>query len=177
MSGRAGARVLVTGGAGFIGANLADRLLRDGCEVVVLDALARPGVERNLAWLQANHRRLGFVQADVRDRTEVERAADGADAVFHLAAQVAVTTSLDDPRADFETNLLGTLNVLEAARAARAPVVFASTNKVYGDLADIALELHDDAWAPADARIHDCGIAEDRVAQARKELEARGLVA
>ncbi len=160
-----GGRVLITGGAGFIGSNLADRLASDGCEVVVLDALARAGVERNLAWLEARHpKRVRRLVADVRDAAAVARAAASADAVFHLAAQVAVTTSMEDPRADFETNLLGTLNVLEAVRAAgrRAPVVFASTNKVYGDLADIALELDGDAYAPVDPAIRTRGVGEDR---------------
>ncbi len=165
MSGTGGRRVLITGGAGFIGANLADRLAGEGCEVVVFDALVRPGVERNLSWLEARHpRRVRFVHADVRDRTAVEAAAADVDAVFHLAAQVAVTTSLDAPRDDFEANLLGTLNVLEAARRAgrSAPVIFASTNKVYGDLGDIALELVDDAYAPVDAAVRAAGVGEDR---------------
>ncbi|MBE7218472.1 MAG: SDR family NAD(P)-dependent oxidoreductase [Caulobacteraceae bacterium] len=160
-----GGQVLVTGGAGFIGANLADRLASEGCEGVVLDALARAGVERNLAWLQARHpRRLRFVRADVRDRAAIEAATADVDAVFHLAAQVAVTTSLDDPRDDFEVNLVGALNVLEAARRAGrgAPVIFASTNKVYGDLGDIALELTNGAYAPVDSAVGAAGVGEDR---------------
>src|SRR3712207_747476 len=109
--------ILVTGGAGFIGSNLAERLARDGHEVLVYDALARPGVEANLAWLKARHpRRVSAVVADIRDEGELNRAAAEAGAVFHLAAQVAVTTSMDDPRSDFAVNLGGTFAVLEALR-------------------------------------------------------------
>ena len=160
----AGKRVLITGGAGFIGANLADRLANDGCEVVVLDALARPGVDRNLEWLEGRHRSLRAIRADVRDATAVTEAVRGADAVFHLAAQVAVTTSLDDPVDDFEVNLRGTLNVLEAARRSgrETPVIFASTNKVFGDLGDLAMALEGDAWKPADATVRANGVGEDR---------------
>lgn len=154
---------LVTGGAGFIGCNLADRLATDGHRVIVFDALTRPGVERNLAWLRQRHgAHLQPVVADIRDATAVQTAAAGADVIFHLAAQVAVTTSLVDPVADFEVNLRGTLNVLEAARARLTPVIFASTNKVYGDLADIALDLIDGRWQPADPAIRATGIGEAR---------------
>lgn len=132
--------VLVTGGAGFIGCNLADRLLREGRHVVVLDDLSRPGSHLNLAWLQARHdaERLTVVGADVRDASIVEAAVAGAEVVFHLAGQTAVATSIVDPKSDFEVNLVGTLNILEAARARRRPptLVYASTNKVYGDLED-----------------------------------------
>ncbi len=161
--GRTGGQILVTGGAGFIGSNLADRLAAEGGDVVVADTLARPGVERNLQWLQARHRaRIRHLAVDVRDRDGIARAAEGVDAIFHLAAQVAVTTSLSDPRADFDVNLLGTLNVLEAAREKHTPVIFASTNKVYGDLADIPLSLLDDAWMPADAGLRGQGVSEAR---------------
>jgi CDP-paratose 2-epimerase len=156
-------RALVTGGAGFIGCNLADRLAREGAEVVVFDSLARPGVERNLAWLQTRHGdRIVPIIADIRDRKGVEAIVRETDVVFHLAAQVAVTSSLVDPREDFEINLVGAVNVLEAARQRRTPVVFASTNKVYGDLADVALELHDDAYQPQDAALRASGIGESR---------------
>ncbi|MGI3776280.1 MAG: SDR family NAD(P)-dependent oxidoreductase, partial [Janthinobacterium lividum] len=146
MSGFAGqgavadGRVLVTGGAGFIGCNLADRLAADGHDVLVFDAMARAGVERNLAWLKRRHpRRVSSVVADVRDRAALEAAVDGAGAVFHLAAQVAVTTSLVEPEADFDVNVRGTLFLLEALRrrGGGVPLVFASTNKVYGDLGDV----------------------------------------
>ncbi|HYD28079.1 SDR family NAD(P)-dependent oxidoreductase [Brevundimonas sp.] len=156
-------RILITGGAGFIGSNLADRLAGTGHDVVLMDTLARPGVERNLKWLLLRHRnRIRNLQTDVRDAAGVATAVADVDAVFHLAAQVAVTTSLSDPREDFDINLGGTLNVLEAARERRTPVIFASTNKVYGDLADVGLELVDDAWAPVDSGLRRAGVDERR---------------
>ena len=161
-----GARpVLVTGGAGFIGCNLVDRLASAGHDVLVFDALARPGVEANLAWLRRRHpHRVTSVVADVRDRAALADAAGRAKAVFHLAAQVAVTTSLEDPEADFEVNLRGTLHLLEAVRrrAERVPVLFASTNKVYGNLADVAVEGNGEAYLPSDPGLRAHGIGEDR---------------
>lgn len=157
--------VLVTGGAGFIGSNLADRLASDGHDVLVYDALARAGVERNLAWLRERHgARIRFVHADLRDEDALTRAAAQASAVFHFAAQVAVTTSLDDPRADHAINVTGTLTLLEALRrhAPDVPFIFASTNKVYGDLADLDFVLEDDAYRPADAHVRARGIGEAR---------------
>jgi len=157
--------ILVTGGAGFIGSNLADRLASDGHRVRIYDALTRPGVESNLAWLQSRHGdRIEPLVADIRDRTALTSAAQGVQAVFHLAAQVAVTTSMVDPVADFAINIEGTLNLLEAlrARADGTPLVFASTNKVYGDLADLDYQLTGDAYAPVDAHVRDHGIGEDR---------------
>jgi CDP-paratose 2-epimerase len=157
--------VLVTGGAGFIGCNLADRLAADGHEVIVFDALMRAGVQRNLDWLKARHgSRIIPVTADTRDARAVDEAVREAQAVFHMAAQVAVTTSLVDPIDDFETNVRGALNVLEAVRRRRRriPVIFASTNKVYGDLADIPLELVDDAYRPEDPRLRATGVSERR---------------
>src|SRR5436853_4702073 len=132
--------ILITGGAGFIGSNLADRLAGEGHTILIYDALSRPGVERNLAWLNMRHgRRITHIGGDVRDEDELARAAADAKAVFHFAAQVAVTTSLADPREDFDINVRGTINLLDAVRVRRepVPVIFASTNKVYGDLADI----------------------------------------
>ena len=139
--------ILITGGAGFIGSNLADRLASQGHEVIVYDALSRAGVERNLAWLKSIHGgRITSIVGDVRDEDELARAAANVKAVFHMAAQVAVTTSLVDPREDFDINVRGTINLLDAIRVRRepVPVIFASTNKVYGDLGDIELiTLHD----------------------------------
>jgi CDP-paratose 2-epimerase len=133
-------RYLVTGGAGFIGSNYVSRLLARGEEVVVYDNLARPGTTANLAWLRAGHgdRSFRFVRGDVRDADHLLTEARATDVILHLAAQVAVTTSVEDPRTDFEVNALGTFNVLEAARRSpRQPVVvYASTNKVYGALDD-----------------------------------------
>jgi len=123
-------------------------------------------VEANLAWLKARHpRRVSAVVADIRDEGELNRAAAEAGAVFHLAAQVAVTTSMADPRSDFAVNLGGTFAVLEALRRRgddRVPLVFASTNKVYGDLGDVALEQEGDSYAPADPGLRAHGIGEDR---------------
>jgi CDP-paratose 2-epimerase len=156
-------KALVTGGAGFIGCNLAHRLACEGAQVTVFDALARPGVESNLAWLQSRHRTaVTPLIADVRDTEAVSAAVRGADAVFHLAAQVAVTTSLVAPREDFDVNVRGALNVLEAARPRATPVIFASTNKVYGALDDVPLELAGDAYRPCDSQLRASGVDERR---------------
>jgi CDP-paratose 2-epimerase len=130
-------RALVTGGIGFIGTNLSHRLLSDGYEVILFDNLSRAGVQHNLDWLKVEHgKQLQFVQGDVRDFDAVLKAMQNVDFVFHLAAQVAVTTSVSNPREDFSINAQGTLNVLEAARRQEPmPVVlYTSTNKVYGGL-------------------------------------------
>ena len=156
--------ILVTGGAGFIGCNIADRLAGAGHEVRIYDALSRPGVERNLAWLKERHGpKITSIVGDVRDEDEVVRAAADVQAVFHMAAQVAVTTSLVDPREDFEINIRGTVNVLDAVRnrSERVPVIFASTNKVYGDFADLPFTSDGDRYQP-DGLIRDTGIDESR---------------
>jgi CDP-paratose 2-epimerase len=146
--------LLITGGAGFIGCNLADRLASEGENVLIYDSLARPGVEANLEWLQKRHpRRIAAVISDVRNRADVRQAVSDSAGVFHLAAQVAVTTSLANPREDFEVNLLGTLNVLEALRHSKLPCVFASTNKVYGALSGCEVSLAGNAYAPKDAAL------------------------
>src|SRR5215510_1796393 len=135
--------VLVTGGAGFIGSNLVASLLRDGHRVTVLDSLARRGSEQNLAWLRSQNCNglFRFINGDVRDPDDARAAARDAEVIYHLAGQVAVTTSVEDPRTDFEVNALGTLNVLEGARlSGRRPIfVFTSTNKVYGGMEDVAV--------------------------------------
>jgi CDP-paratose 2-epimerase len=159
------APVLIIGGAGFIGCNLADRLAGFGYHVRVYDSLQRPGVPVNLDWLRAHHPgRIESVTADIRDAATLADAAADCQAVFHLAAQVAVTTSLADPRTDFAVNALGTLNVLEALRRRppAPPLVFASTNKVYGDLAAVALDDASGAWSPRDPELRRHGIAEHR---------------
>ncbi len=156
--------VLITGGAGFIGCNLAFRLLARGESVTVFDNLSRPGVERNLEWLQETFpERLGIVIADVRNTGAVRNAVHRAKAVFHFAAQVAVTTSLADPVSDFESNLRGTLNVLEALRLAEdpPPLVFTSTNKVYGSLKDVTLTKNKTRYEPADTGVRERGIPEE----------------
>ncbi|WP_156678235.1 SDR family NAD(P)-dependent oxidoreductase [Sphingomonas profundi] len=157
--------ILVTGGAGFIGCNLADRLAGAGHDVIVYDALSRAGVETNLDWLVRSHGdRIRPIVADIRDEARLVEAAAGAKAVFHMAAQVAVTTSLVDPREDFAINIASTLALLEAlrARAPQTPLIFASTNKVYGDLADVDFVLEDQAYRPADPAIRAHGIGEAR---------------
>jgi CDP-paratose 2-epimerase len=158
--------ILVTGGAGFIGANLADRLASTGRPVVILDNLSRAGVERNLAWLKSRHGGDGvrFRLGDVRDGDVVNHAVDGVEAVFHLAAQVAVTTSLAEPMMDFDVNTRGTLNVLEAIRrqAPPPPLVYTSTNKVYGALSDLPLVERPTRHVPRDGRFAARGVSEKR---------------
>jgi CDP-paratose 2-epimerase len=157
--------VLITGGAGFIGANLAHRLLERGCQVRVFDSFARAGVEDNVRWLRDTHgERIEILQGDVRDVPAVQAAVSGVDHVFHLAAQVAVTSSLVDPRHDFEVNALGTLNVLEAMRRCecRPSIVFSSTNKVYGALDDIDVGVIGQRYEPSDRKICERGIGEWR---------------
>lgn len=155
--------ILITGGAGFIGSNLADRLAREGQHVLLLDSLARPGVERNVAWLKARHpTRIAFAKADIRDQAVCGELSIAACAIFHFAAQVAVTTSLCCPGEDFAVNAAGTLGLLEnlRRRAPFTPLIFASTNKVYGDLARIATDVHDGAYQPLDALLRRRGISE-----------------
>ena len=156
---------LITGGAGFIGSNLAHRLLGNGQRVRILDNLSRPGVEQNLQWLREQHgSRLDVEIADVRDAAAVSRAMMGVAQVFHFAAQVAVTTSLQQPQEDFSINAQGTLNVLEAARSRATPpgVVMTSTNKVYGGLEDVALEVQGQRYRPAQSALREHGIDESR---------------
>jgi len=142
---------LITGGAGFIGTNLAAHYLERHQRVTVLDDMSRPGSEENLHWLSARYPDgLRSIRADVRDTSEALRAAvEDADVVFHLAGQVAVTTSVQRPVEDFDINARGTLNVLEAVRrSARRPVVvYASTNKVYGQMDDLAFVRRGERYA------------------------------
>ncbi|HEY8355883.1 MAG TPA: NAD-dependent epimerase/dehydratase family protein [Ramlibacter sp.] len=156
---------LITGGAGFVGSNLANRLLTTGRRVRILDNLSRPGVEQNLQWLRQQHGELlEFERADVRDAAAVAKACAGVTQVFHFAAQVAVTTSLENPQEDFAINALGTLNVLEAARARPVPpaVILTSTNKVYGGLEDLELSVQGQRYLPVDAAVAQRGISEAR---------------
>ena len=130
-------RILITGGAGFLGVNAAIHLIKEGWGVTLLDNLSRPGTERNLKWVLTRYpTRVAFVKEDVRNTDALGQHVKDQDAVLHLAGQVAVTTSLVDPNTDFDVNARGTLNVLEAVRNHNhdAPLVFASTNKVYGKL-------------------------------------------
>ena len=156
-----GESILVTGGAGFVGSNLADALLSAGERVIVADNFTREGVRMNAAWLRRRHgERVRVETADVRDAARMRALVRECRQVFHLAAQVAVTTSLTDPRADLETNVLGTFNVLEAARSMPDPpaVLFTSTNKVYGGMEDVEVALDGDRYVYADGRL---GIGED----------------
>ncbi len=159
------APVLVVGGAGFIGSNLTHSLLSDGHPVLVYDNLSRAGVQRNLDWLhQAAGDRLRFIRGDVRDSASLAAALRGVAAVYHLAAQTAVTTSLDDPLDDFAVNAQGTINLLEAVRRTgkRIPVIFSSTNKVYGGLDDVAVDDRDGRYLPRNSVLRAHGIGEDR---------------
>ncbi len=154
--------VLVTGGAGFVGSNLVAKLVEDGERVRVYDDLSRWGTKRNIEWLQEKYGdRIDFRKADIRDFELLREAVDGIGVVFHLAGQVAVTTSVQEPRQDFEINALGTLNMLEAARlSGQNPVViFTSTNKVYGRMQDIRVKED-----KARYRLLDCpdGVSEQR---------------
>lgn len=147
--------VLITGGAGFIGTNLAHRLLSAGQPVLLFDNLSRPRVEQNLRWLQQRHGDLVQIQvADVRDRFALRQALKDASQVFHFAAQVAVTTSLTNPLQDFEINALGTLNLLEELRSLSTPppLIFTSTNKVYGTLPNLELQLNCTRYQPLNAK-------------------------
>ena len=157
--------VVITGGSGFIGTNLADKIASSGRRVRLLDNLSRPGVENNLRWLLDTHGdRVSIDIADVRDAAAVRRAVAGAGTVFHFAAQVAVTTSLDDPPNDFDVNARGTLNVLEAARVQPEPpaVLFTSTNKVYGGMEDVPLRQRSKRYEPCDAVLRARGFGEQR---------------
>jgi CDP-paratose 2-epimerase len=156
---------LITGGAGFIGTNVAARLLESGRRVRIFDNLSRAGVAANLQWLCDTYGdRVERVIADVRDAAAVREAVVGVGEVYHFAAQVAVTSSLDDPLFDFAVNAGGTLNLLEALRALATPppVIFTSTNKVYGDLEDVELVPDGDRYVPADTDTRMTGISEWR---------------
>jgi CDP-paratose 2-epimerase len=158
--------VLITGGAGFIGTNLADRLLTAGVPVIIYDNLSRPGVETNLDWLMSKYGKKVDVEiADIRDRVTLSRCVRRAARVYHFAAQVAVTTSLTDPVSDFEVNAQGTLYLLEALRSLGSgapPLVFTSTNKVYGALDDVNLSVQGNRYLPSDPAIKAHGIGEQR---------------
>ena len=163
--GRRGDLAVVVGGAGFVGTNLAHRLLSEGRRVRVFDSLARRGAELNLQWLVRKHGGgVDVAIGDIRDRDAVRRALGGAGEVFHFAAQVAVTTSIEAPVEDFDVNLRGTLNVLEEVRRLpqQPPLVFTSTNKVYGALRDLPLVRREDRWEPKDPELRAHGLDETR---------------
>jgi len=147
-------QALITGGCGFVGTNLAARLLERGDRVALFDNLSRAGAAENLIWLRSLGE-VAFIHGDVRNAHDVERAivSVAPDAIFHLAGQVAMTTSMLNPRADFEVNVLGSINVLETLRReqSRAVVVYASSNKVYGDLGSLRLVEEALRYRPSDA--------------------------
>jgi len=152
---------LITGGAGFIGSNCAAHFLNQGHAITIFDNFTRPGSHMNVAWLRErfDQSQLRVIEGDLRDYEALLDAASGTDVVLHLASQVAVTLSVLDPREDFESNAVGTFNVLEAVRhaAPQAAVLYASTNKVYGGMEDIQIEEEASRYTYAD---HVYGIPE-----------------
>ncbi|MGC1374780.1 MAG: GDP-mannose 4,6-dehydratase [Anaerolineales bacterium] len=145
---------LITGGAGFIGSNYVHRLVERGEKVTIYDNLSRAGSKVNLAWLEKTFGKDAFhlVVGDVTDAPLLASSTRNADVIVHLAGQVAVTTSVTDPRHDFESNALGTFNALEAARLSEHKPVFiyASTNKVYGGMEDVRIVEDSTRWRYAD---------------------------
>lgn len=157
--------VLITGGAGFVGTNVAKHLLEKGERVRIFDSYARPGSEGNANWLRERYsRNLEIVEADVRDRKAVRAAMSDVIHIYHFAAQVAVTSSLVDPQFDFEVNARGTLNVLESARECTNPpsLIFSSTNKVYGILPDVEVRAEGRRYMPVDPVLRERGVSERR---------------
>ena len=160
--------ILITGGAGFVGTNLALDLLAQGRPLLCFDNLSRAGVGDNLETLreQAHFGRpVEFIEGDVRDADALAHAVNRSSAVVHLAAQVAVTTSLLSPLEDFDINARGTLNALEAVRLREdgpVPFLFTSTNKVYGALDDLTVQLQGERYAPTHAEVARFGLSEAR---------------
>lgn len=155
----------ITGGCGFIGCNAARSLLDDGHRVTVFDNLSRKGTERNLEWLRSlNHQAFTYVEGDIRNYDSIRNAitAESFDSIYHFAGQVAVTTSVVDPRSDFEINALGTFNVLEAVREAglKIPFFFTSTNKVYGGMEDVNIVERNGRYEYENLQM---GVPEDRL--------------
>ena len=136
-------KALVTGGCGFVGSNVAVRLRQEGWRVTLFDSLVRQGAAENLQWLQKSGG-IEFIHGDIRNPSDVDRVTGHVQpsVIFHLAGQVAMTTSMDDPRRDFETNAVGSINLLESVRKHRLKpaIVYASSNKVYGELKQVVLK-------------------------------------
>ncbi|HEY0046580.1 MAG TPA: GDP-mannose 4,6-dehydratase [Flavobacterium sp.] len=156
---------LITGGAGFVGTNVASRLLSEGKRVMIYDNISRDGVEQNLQWLKQEYGDKLIVQiADITEKRVLEDCVRNASEVFHFSAQVAVTSSLTNPEHDFRVNIEGTFNVLEAIRKAphQPPLIFTSTNKVYGDLEDLSLKTNDTRYYPESKFIRENGVDESR---------------
>jgi len=136
-------KYLITGGAGFIGTNYVSRLVQKGEDVTIFDNLSRAGSKLNLAWLKSvESNSFKLIKEDIRNYDALEKAVKDIDVIVHLAGQVAVTTSINNPREDFEINALGTFNVLEAARKLeKKPIVlYSSTNKVYGGMESVRVQ-------------------------------------
>lgn len=154
-------RYLITGGGGFVGSNLAAEALARGGELTILDNLSRVGAAENLAWLRRRGA-FSFIHGDVRSAEDLDRAVAAVrpQAVFHVAGQVSMLTSLEYPRLDFEVNALGTFNLLEAVRrhCPEAAVLYSSSNKVYGDLGWLRLVETSTRWSAPD---HPQGLGED----------------
>lgn len=130
-------RLLITGGAGFIGSNLCNYFLSRGYFVTIFDNFKRFGTIDNLNWIKTRFPQVKVIKGDIRNESQVRKAVEKQDIIFHLAAQVAVTSSVIKPKEDFDINAYGTFNLLEAVRSklAKAPIIiFASTNKVYGEM-------------------------------------------
>ena len=141
-------KVLITGGAGFVGSNLAKHYMENNADVRILDNLSRKGTEVNLKWLRSLNIPFEFIHADVRDFEALSKAVIGVDVIYHLAAQVAVTTSVINPRHDYEVNMTGSFNLLEAVRHLDHPpaVFFSSTNKVYGKMDQVEITERNNRW-------------------------------
>jgi CDP-paratose 2-epimerase len=158
------AACLITGGAGFIGTNLAHQLASEGKKVIIYDNLSRAGTEHNLSWLKKMHGDNVFAEiGDIRHSGLLERAVARADEVYHFAAQVAVTTSLEDPVEDFEINARGTLNLLEAIRKRPNPpsLLYTSSNKVLGRLEHLEFFQSTTRYEPVDPLVRDYGVSEE----------------
>lgn len=158
-------KVFISGGAGFIGSNVANFHLNKGDFVTVFDNLSRAGTEKNIKWLKAhkNKKNLKFIKGDIRDSNKLNKSVSNFDVIYHLAAQVAVTTSMTDPRSDFEINALGTFNMLEAFRlkSSKAIFIYSSTNKVYGNLEDLNCIVKKGRYVFANKK-YSKGVSEER---------------
>ncbi|MGB7784929.1 MAG: GDP-mannose 4,6-dehydratase [Salinimicrobium sp.] len=154
---------LITGGAGFIGTNLASRFLSEGKRVMIYDSLFRDGVEENLKWMQEEYGDKLIIQiSNINETRILQQCVNNAEAVFHLCAQVAVTSSVENPTHDFNVNLNGTFHLLEAIRKSphQPPLLFTSTNKVYGNLQDVKMQENGSRFYPADRKMKKYGINE-----------------